>query len=118
MIDKGKRSVRTLKDRSRSRTRLTVATPQVSGKRVKVSFRVKRPVVPSSAGLVVRVLKGQRVVARKAVAYSTPRRGKTLRWKLPRLPKGDYRVVARATLLTSGAQAGTLRDTARTAATL
>ena len=118
VIDKGKRSVRTLKDRSRSRTRLTVATPQVSGKRVKVSFRVKRPVVPSSAGLVVRVLKGQRVVARKAVAYSTPRRGKTLRWKLPRLPKGDYRVVARATLLTSGAQAGTLRDTARTAATL
>ena len=69
--------------------------------------------LPSSAGVVVRVLMGQRVVARKAVAYANPRRGRTLRWRLPRLPAGTYRVVARATLLTSGAQAATLHDTSR-----
>ncbi len=113
VLDKGKRTTRTLKDRSRTRTRVLVSAPTFTGKRVKVAFRVVRPVVPSSAGLVVRVLKGQRVVARKAVAYATPRRGKTLRWKLPRLAKGTYRVVARATLLTSGAQAATLHDTSR-----
>jgi len=113
VVAKGNRTTRMLKDRSRSRTRLLLSAPKLTGKRVQVSFRVVRPVVPSSAGVVVRVLKGQRVVARKAVAYANPRRGRTLRWRLPRLPAGTYRVVARATLLTSGAQAATLHDTSR-----
>lgn len=113
VVAKGKRTAVTLKDRSRTSTRLVLSAPQLSGKRVKVAFRVVRPVVPSSAGVVVRVLKGKRVVARKAVSYATPRRGKTLRWKVPRLANGKYRVIARATLLTSGAQAATLHDTSR-----
>lgn len=113
VVDNGKRTTRVLRDRSRTSTRVVLAKPEATGKRVKVSFRVVRPVVPSSAGLVVRVFKGQRVVARKAVAYAKPRKGKTLRWKVPRLRKGQHRIVARATLITSGAQAATLHDTAR-----
>jgi hypothetical protein len=115
VVGKGTRTIRLLKDRSRTRTRLVLSEPTITGTRLKVSFRVRRPVAPSSAGVVVRVLKGQRVVARKAVGYAHPGRGKTLRWKLPRRVDGTYRVVARATLLTSGAQAATLRATSSAA---
>ncbi len=105
-----KRTVRTLTDKSTSRTRLLLGEPDLKGKRVSLRLRVKRPSTPASAGVVLQAFRGQQLVARKAVGLRSPGRGKVVRWQLPNRADGRLRIVANVTLLTSGDQSTTLRE--------
>jgi len=109
VVSGGQRSTRILTDRTTSRTRLLLAKPDLEGKRVSLRLRVKRPTPLASAGVVLRAYKGQQLVARKAVALGSPGRGRIVSWRLPKQAQGRLRIVANATLLTSGDQGTTLR---------
>jgi hypothetical protein len=110
VVSGDKRTVRVLTDKSTSRTRLLLGTPDLKGKRVSLRIRVKRPSTPASAGVVLQAFRGRQVVARKAVGLRSPGRGRIVRWRLPNRAEGRLRIVAHVTLLTSGDQSTTLRE--------
>jgi len=109
VVSGGERSTRILTDRSTSRTRLLLGRPDLKGKRVSLRLRVKRPTPLASAGVVLRAYRGQQLVARKAVGLRSPGRGRIVSWQLPKQAQGRLRIVANATLLTSGDQSTTVR---------
>jgi len=97
--------------RVRATARVTLLKPRVNGRRVTLRLRVRgvngrteRAVV----GAAVRVASGGKVVGSKARALRNVKNGRrTVRLRLPRLPDGDYRLLADARLVVSGASVST-----------
>jgi hypothetical protein len=91
----------------------SVGTPKLAKGRASVATSIRRLPAQTAGGIVLRLLRGHRTVAHKAIAITSPRRGRhTYNWKLPKsLKRGTYRLVANMTL------AGGARNPGRRAAT-
>jgi hypothetical protein len=95
----GKKSTRVLHNTSGANERLALGRPRLKGHRAGVSLRLLHVSLPAVGGLVLRLLRGNHVVAKKAIAIRHPKRGRrTFHWRLPHVPPGRYRLLANATL--------------------
>lgn len=103
---------RVLSNRAGSTARLSLGKPKLTtaGKKTRLSVRVKAVGVSSgAAGVVVRVQRNGKTVARRTVALASLTGAKTLTWRLPRLAASSYRVLANATLVVGGDRPATVR---------
>jgi hypothetical protein len=102
-----------LRNRAAFAGRFSLGTPKLAKGRASVATSIRRVPGQSAGGVVLRLLRGHHVAARKAVGITAPRRGRhTYSWKLPSsLKPGTYRLVANMTL------AGGARNPGRRTAT-
>ncbi len=109
----GKTSVRILRDKTRPAVRVRLSKPslkRVAGKVVVTSRMTVRGKAPlASAGAVLRIYSGDRVLVRKAKAVLDPRRVQRLRWRLPGLSKSVTRLRVDGRLVLSGSDSVTDR---------
>jgi hypothetical protein len=92
-------TVRTLRNLARFRAVFHVGRPRLAGSRAGVAVRILRVADPAAGGVVLRLRRGGRTLARRAIAVRHPRRGRhTYRWRLPKIPAGLYRLVANVVL--------------------
>ncbi|HMJ03218.1 MAG TPA: hypothetical protein VK506_09755, partial [Conexibacter sp.] len=112
----GRRETRRLRNRATgpsariSVTRLRVATAR--GRDVaQVTARLRRLRGSAVQGVVLRLTRGGRTVARRGFAVRRPRNGaRTFRWRLPAgLAAGRYQLLADITVASTGARSGTRR---------
>jgi hypothetical protein len=81
-----------------------------------VTARLRRVPADSAQGVVLRLTGRNRVYALKSFGVRRARNGtRTFSWRLPRVAKGAYRLVADVTVAASGAHPGTARRTRRAA---
>ncbi len=107
----GRARTRTVRNRSKPPASLAVRSLRLSGRRVVTTVRATRLPRVAALGVVLRMTRGGRTVARRAFKVQALRAGtRTLRWTLPRsVARGSYRLVANATVAVSGARTGTVR---------
>ncbi len=109
----GRRTSRIVRNRARTRTRIALGRPSVRrtrlGRLASVRLAVRRPAAIASAGVVLRLVRDGRVVARRAVGLRRPGKGRTVSWRLPKLAKGGYTLRADARLFAGGSRPATLR---------
>ena len=91
---------RMLRNRTSFGARLRLGTPKLSKGRAAVATSITRLPAQTAGGVVLRLVRGHRTVARKAVAVTDPQRGrKTYTWTLPsKVRRGTYRLVANMVL--------------------
>jgi hypothetical protein len=105
-------TVRILRNLAGLRQRFRVARPRLAGRRASVAVRILHVAEPAAGGVVLRLRRAGRTVARRSIAIRHPRRGRrTFRWALPKVPAGRYRLVASVVL------AGGTREPQRRAVT-
>jgi len=112
-------TVRILRNRAAFAGRFTVGTPRVSHGRATVRTKITRLPEQTAGGVVLRLQKGHRTIARKAMAVSKPTVGsRSYAWKLPRKARpGRYSLVA-TMVLAGGSQGAVARKTVTRAATV
>jgi hypothetical protein len=82
--------------------RLALRRPRVSGARVKVSVRISGLHGAAVMGLVLRIVRGNGLLVRRAIAVARPRNGlRTFTFRLPSALRGRYRVLVDASLVGS-----------------
>ena len=116
----GHRETRRLRNRAAgpsariSVTRLHVGTAR-GRKLAQVTARLRRLRGRTVQGVVLRLTRGGKTVARRGFGVRRPRNGsRTFRWRLPAgLARGGYVLVADVTVASLGAQSGTRRATRR-----
>ncbi len=95
----GKTRTRVLRNTAGANERFALGRPRLKGHRASVSLRLLHVSQPAVGGLVLRLLRGNRIVAKKAIAIKHPKRGRrTFHWRLPHVPPGGYRLLANAAL--------------------
>jgi hypothetical protein len=100
-------TVRILRNRMAFGGRFRIGAPKLSHGRATVRTTIRSVPEQTAGGVVLRLQKGHRTVARKAVAIPTPQPGsRSYGWKLPHLRPGRYRLVA--TMVLAGGSKGTI----------
>ena len=99
----GRTTTRILRSRTRPVGRVRLGAPKVAGRRL--SMRLKLAGVDGRAvvGVTLRLKRGARIVARKALSLRIANGARTLVWRLPRTARGRYRLLASARALTAAA---------------
>jgi hypothetical protein len=111
----GGTTVRILGNRAGRRARFGVGRPKLVKRRASVTVKILHVPAHSVGGVVLRLERGRRTVARRAVAIEHPKRGhRTYRWKIPGVGAGRYRLVANV-VLAGGTQPPERRSIGRTA---
>lgn len=112
-------TVRILRNRMAFAGRFSVGTPKLSHSRATVRTTISRVPEQAAGGVVLRLQKGRRTVARKAVAIAAPTVGsRGYGWKLPRRVRpGRYRLLA-TMVLAGGPQGAAGRKSVTRAATV
>jgi hypothetical protein len=107
----GGKTIRTLRNLAASGERFRVGRPKLVKQRAEVAVKILHVSTPAAGGVVLRLVRGRRTVARRAVAIEHPRRGRRIyRWRVPEVRAGSYRLVADVVL------AGGIRQPARRSA--
>jgi hypothetical protein len=110
-----RRRVRILRNRAGLRERFRVGRPKLTGRRASVAVTIVHAARESAGGVVLRLVRAHRTVARRAVAIRHPTRGRrNYRWRLPRVAAGRYWLVADV-VLAGGVQRPERRRIRRTA---
>ena len=112
-----KGGAKTLHNRASFSGRFSLGTPKLSHGRAVVATSIRRlPADTATGGVVLRLLHGHHTVARKAVALTTPQRGRhSYSLRIPKgIKRGTYRLVANMALAGGARQPG--RRTATKAA--
>jgi hypothetical protein len=95
----GKTRTRVLVNTAGANQRFALGRPRLKGHRAGVSLRLLHVSQPAVGGLVLRLLRGNRIVAKKAIVIKHPKRGRrTFHWRLPHVHPGRYRLLANAAL--------------------
>lgn len=109
----GRSRTRVLPNRSPAPAALSLSALRVRGRSADVTTRFAKLSGTAAAGLVLRAIRGGRVVAHESfkVAVAEPGR-RTFRWALPKAVRGaGLRLVADASLAVVGTRTGTVRRT-------
>lgn len=99
----GRTASRVVRNRARAIGRLALGAPKLAGRRVAVRVRLTGVHDGAMLGATLRLMRGGRVVARKAVVLRSARGSHTLAWRLPRAArKGRYRLLVDARAIATG----------------
>lgn len=99
---RGRVHVSVVRNRARAAARLSLSRPRFAGSTARVRVRVAGLRGGAAMGVVVRLLRGKRVVATGSVAVTKARNGKrTFSLRLPSRSPGRYRLLANARLVTT-----------------
>jgi hypothetical protein len=107
----GKQITRVLRDRGRPAGRLRLGAPRISGHRGSMRFKLAGFDGRAVAGAVLRLMRGTRVVARKAVSIKTANGTRKIVWRVPRgVGEGRYRLLADLRAITTGSRGSTVSE--------
>jgi len=99
----GRTTTRVLRSRARRVGRLTLGAPRVTGRRVALRIRLAGAHGGAVLGATLRLMRGSRVVARKALVLRSAAGAHALAWRLPRrVASGRYRLVVDARAVPTG----------------
>jgi hypothetical protein len=102
-----------LRNRGGAPGRLKLGAPKLSGRRLSLRYRVSRLHGAAMVGAVLRLVRGNRVVAHHALAQQVRNGAHELRWKLPRgLKPGRLDLRTDLRLISTGAVGSGLRGSA------
>jgi hypothetical protein len=105
----GRRSTRVLRSRSRARTHLTLSAPRISGRRLSIPLRLVGHHSQAVFGATLRLMRGGRLIANKAVALKTATGARKVAWRLPRrVEPGTYRLLTDVRAIGVGARGSTV----------
>ncbi|HEX6667415.1 MAG TPA: hypothetical protein VF081_12555 [Solirubrobacterales bacterium] len=105
----GRKVSRVLRDRSAGRLR--IGKPKATAKRLTLPFKLAGLRGRAVVGASLRLMRGNRTVARKALSLRSGKGAHRIAWKLPRgVKRGEYRLVAQLRAVTLGARGSTVSD--------
>ncbi|HVQ60245.1 MAG TPA: hypothetical protein VMS60_15190 [Solirubrobacterales bacterium] len=106
----GRKVSRVLRDRKVA-GRLRIGKPKATAKRLTLPFKLSGLRGRAVVGASLRLMRGNRTVARKALSLRSGKGSHRVAWELPRgLKRGEYRLVAQLRALTLGARGSTVSD--------
>jgi hypothetical protein len=109
----GSESTRVLRNRASAHRRLRLGAARVSGRRVAIGFRLSGFHRRAIVGLVLRLVRGGHVLARRAVSLRAADGRHRFAWRLPRrLARGRYRLLADGRAIGGGGRGFTASGTA------
>jgi hypothetical protein len=107
----GKTSTRVLRNRDGGAGHLKLGAPKLSGRRLSVRVGLSGVHGKAVAGIALRLVRGKRVVAHKALSLKSAGGIHRIVWKLPRsAKKGEYRLLTDVRAVTVGARGSTRTD--------
>jgi hypothetical protein len=116
-IRNGVRTVtRTLRNHAHSNLHLRLAGARVKGHRLSTRLRVSGGTGHAVVGAVLRLMRGDRLVAQRAVSVKASKRARKISWRLPHaVGKGHYRLltIARAVAIAGPGSTGSASVDAR-----
>jgi hypothetical protein len=105
---RGQTTTKVLRNRDRARGSIRLGTPRVSGRRLSIGLRLSGMRGRAIAGVSLRLMRGKRLVARKALALKDAADRQTVSWRLPRsVRSGAYRLLTDVRALTGPARGST-----------
>ncbi|HEX2392748.1 MAG TPA: hypothetical protein VHI77_07495 [Solirubrobacterales bacterium] len=105
----GSRTTRVLRNRARPAGRIRLGTARVAGGKLRLPFKLAGFREAGVAGVSLRLQRGGRIVARRAIAKRAGNGPHRVVWKLPRrLGHGAYRLLVDLRVLTAGARGSTV----------
>jgi hypothetical protein len=99
-VSSSKGASRLLRNRRAFPAKFSVGTPKLAKGRAGVATSIRSLPAQTVGGVVLRLVRGHRTVARKAIAIGAPKRGRhTYSWTLPKsVKRGTYRLITTMTL--------------------
>jgi hypothetical protein len=99
---------RVLRNSARARVHIGIAAPRVSGRHLAVRFKLSGVRNPALVGATLRLMRGKRMVAHRAVALRIASGSRRIGWRLPhRVGDGRYRLLVDVRAIRASARAST-----------